>query len=128
MVFRKIDEGLQVLLIKRKHEPFKGKWAFPGGFIDMEETAEEAVSRELKEETGLAGIRLKQFHTFSAIDRDPRGRTVSIVFYGFDRNKDQQVKGADDAAEAEWQYLNQLPELAFDHQKILQDALDELTL
>lgn len=128
MVFRQNEEGLQVLLIKRKHGPYEGKWAFPGGFVDMEETVEEAVGRELKEETGLTDIQLRQFYTFSAIDRDPRGRTVSVVFYGFDKNKNQEVKGDDDAASARWHYLNQLPELAFDHQKIIHKALDELTI
>ncbi|MFW6019817.1 MAG: NUDIX domain-containing protein [Bacteroidales bacterium] len=127
MVFRKTRYGWQILLIKRKNEPFKNKWALPGGFVDMHETLEEAVSRELKEETGLEDIILKQYHAFSDPERDPRGRTVSVVFYGFVKG-DSHVKGYDDAAEAKWHNLNQLPGLAFDHHHIIRKAIDDLNL
>ncbi|MGM0612643.1 MAG: NUDIX domain-containing protein [Bacteroidota bacterium] len=127
MVFRKNAEGWQVLLIKRKNEPFKDKWALPGGFVDMNETLEEAVVRELQEETGLKDIPLKQYRAFSDPDRDPRGRTVSVVFYAFVEGK-TKVKGSDDAAEAQWHNLNQLPGLAFDHQQIIRKAIDDLNL
>ena len=127
MVFRKNAEGWQVLLIKRKNEPFKDKWALPGGFVDMNETLEEAVVRELQEETGLHEIPLKQYHAFSDPNRDPRGRTVSVVFYAFVEGK-TNVKGSDDAAEAQWHNLNQLPGLAFDHQQIIRKAIDDLIL
>lgn len=128
MVFRKAEEGWQILLIQRKNKPFRGQWAFPGGFVDMNETVEEAAERELAEETGLKNVSLKQFYTFSAIDRDPRGRTVSVVFYGFIETKNSRVKGADDAENAQWHDLNQLPKLAFDHDQIIKKALDDLSL
>ncbi len=110
---------VQVLLIQRANEPFKEMWAFPGGFVDMDETVEEAVVRELEEETSLSGIELKQFHTFSAVDRDPRHRTVSVVFYGFANEKAIPIAG-DDAKNAKWFGLDNLPKLAFDHQEILE--------
>jgi 8-oxo-dGTP diphosphatase len=127
MVFRRTSQGMQILLIERKKEPFRGQWAFPGGFVDMDETVEQAVVRELQEETGLTDIQLKQYHTFSAVDRDPRGRTVSVVFYGF-AGSNAKPKASDDAARACWHHLNQLPKLAFDHQQILREALDDLSL
>lgn len=127
MVFRRTARGMQILLIERKNEPFEGQWVFPGGFVDMEETVEQAVVRELEEETGLKDIQLKQYHTFSAVDRDPRGRTVSVVFYGF-AGSNARPKANDDAARACWHNLNQLPKLAFDHQQILREALDDLSL
>ena len=81
-VFCSFDTGLFVLLIQRDRPPFEGMWALPGGFVDMHETLEEAVARELNEETGLAGILLEQLHTFSSLNRDPRHRTISTVFTG----------------------------------------------
>lgn len=118
-VFAKNKEGHEVLLICRKNDPFSGMWALPGGFVDMDETVESAASRELFEETNLSGIHLDQFHVFSEVDRDPRGRTVSVVFTGF-LNESQEVKAKDDAKEARWFDLNKLPELAFDHTNIFQ--------
>ncbi len=115
---------VQVLLIQRANEPFKEMWAFPGGFVDMDETVEEAVVRELEEETSLSGIELKQFHTFSAVDRDPRHRTVSVVFYGFANEKAKPIAG-DDAKNAQWFDLDNLPKLAFDHQEILEKIVEE---
>ena len=127
MVFRKTRDGWKILLIKRKNEPFRDKWALPGGFVDMHETLEEAVSRELTEETGLKNIPLKQYHAFSDPERDPRGRTVSVVFYAFVEGN-SHVKGNDDAADAQWHNLNQLPGLAFDHHHIIRKAIDDLNL
>lgn len=116
----------KILLIQRKNYPFEGKWAFPGGFVDMDETIEDAALRELEEETNLSDIRLQQFKTYSDIDRDPRGRTVSIVFYGFaDANK-MEPKPADDACDARWFPLTDLPELAFDHKMIISEVLEYL--
>lgn len=123
IVFRKTPD-LQVLLIQRLHEPFKEMWAFPGGFVDMDEIVEVAVERELEEETALTGIVLKQFQTFSAIDRDPRHRTVSVVFYGF-ANEKAIPKAGDDAKNVRWFGLDNLPELAFDHQEILKKVVEE---
>lgn len=107
-----------VLLIQRGHEPFKGKWALPGGFIEMDETLEQACIRELKEETGLEVQQMKQFKTFDAIDRDPRHRTISVV-HSVQLSEKQSVKGGDDAVHAEWFPIDNLPELGFDHEQIL---------
>jgi len=115
-----ISNQNSVLLIERGHEPFKGKWALPGGFVDMDEALESACIRELKEETGLTVSVLKQFRTYGAVNRDPRGRTISIIFYSFSEEEVIPQAG-DDAAKAQWFSLNQLPELAFDHQQILDE-------
>lgn len=116
--------ALNVLLVRRANDPFKGCWAFPGGFMDMDESAEECARRELCEETGLEVDSLRQFHTFSVPLRDPRGRTVTVAFYGLVRVCD--VAGGDDAADARWFPLDGLPPLAFDHDLILQGALKAL--
>ena len=112
----------KVLLIKRKNDPFKCKWALPGGFVDEHESLDNAVERELKEETGLENIRLKQFGTFGDPGRDPRGHTVSIVYIGY-LNTEAHVTGQDDALEAAWHPLNKLPNLAFDHHEIIARAI-----
>ncbi len=117
-VFAKNEEGYEVLLISRKNDPFSGMWALPGGFVDMDETVEMAATRELFEETNLSNIQLEQFHVFSEVVRDPRGRTVSVVFAGFLKD-DQKVKAKDDAKEARWFDSKKIPELAFDHRKII---------
>jgi 8-oxo-dGTP diphosphatase len=117
-IFREGTDDHEILLIKRKNHPFKGMWALPGGFVDMDETVETAASRELFEETSLSGIHLEQFQVFSEVDRDPRGRTISVVFMGL-LNDDQEAKAKDDAKEARWFDLEKLPELAFDHRKII---------
>ncbi len=125
-VFRKTERGMEVLLIKRGNYPYEGMWALPGGFVDMEETLEEAVARELLEETGLSGIQLKQLHAFSEIHRDPRGRNISINFYGMADAQNTDVKGGDDAADARWFPVDQMPELAFDHIIVVGMALNKL--
>lgn len=111
---------LKVLLVQRGVEPFKGRWAFPGGFLNIQESAEEGALRELKEETGLEGVLVRQFHTFTAPNRDPRERVISIAFYALVRL--QEVRGGDDAADARWFRLDEVPQLAFDHDKILRKA------
>ena len=111
---------LSVLLIKRGVEPYEGKWAFPGGFLKMEEDAETGAKRELQEETGLEDAYMRQFHTFSAPERDPRERVITIAYYALVRM--QEVKGGDDAAEARWFTLDKVPQLAFDHDRILRKA------
>ena len=116
--------NLQVLLVERGIDPYKGRWAFPGGFMRMEESAREGALRELKEETGLETAYLKQLHTFSALDRDPRERVITIAYYALVRKT--EVKGGDDAAKAAWFPLNEIPSLAFDHDKILRAATAEL--
>lgn len=115
---------LQVLLIERGIEPYKGKWAFPGGFLNPDETAEEGALRELQEETGLTGAYIEQFHTFTNPDRDPRERVITIAYYAL--VKIQEVKGGDDAARAKWFGLDEVPQLAFDHDMILREALSRL--
>ncbi|MEZ5083317.1 MAG: NUDIX hydrolase [Bacteroidales bacterium] len=123
VVFRKNKGLLEVLLIQRKHDPFEGMWALPGGFVDMDETCEEAVVRELEEETNLTLTGLKQLHTFSELGRDPRGRTVSVTFFGFADYLNSTVKGGDDAQAACWYPIDNLPELAFDHIKVVEMAV-----
>lgn len=118
-VFRKTDGNTFILLIKRKNPPFVNCWAIPGGFVGMDELLADAAARELFEETGLHDLKLEQFHTFDAIDRDPRHRTISVVFVGFMQN-DQTAKAGDDATETAWFPLQQLPLLAFDHENIIQ--------
>ena len=115
---------LQVLLIERGIEPFKGKWAFPGGFLNMDETAGEGAMRELKEETGLENAYIEQFNTYSEPGRDPRDRVITIAHYALVRI--QEVKGGDDAAKAQWFPIDKVPQLAFDHDKILRDAMRKL--
>ena len=124
VVFSLDGNDLKVLLIKRKNSPYKDKWAFPGGFLNPDESAEEGALRELKEETGLENIDVFQFHTFSRPDRDPRERVISIAFLAL--TKTQDVKGADDAKEAGWFHVNMLPPLAFDHEEMFKLALREL--
>lgn len=114
------NKNNSVLLIKRGGEPFKGAWALPGGFMDMDETLEQAAARELQEETGIQvdWSELKQMHTFSAIDRDPRHRTVSTVFV-WEVPDEIACKGSDDATDARWFPLDSLPKLAFDHEEVM---------
>ena len=112
---------LKVLLIERGIEPYKGKWAFPGGFLKMDESCEEGALRELREETGLDNAYIKQFYTFSDPDRDPRERVITVAYYAL--VKIQEVRGGDDAASAQWFDLDSIPQLAFDHDRILRIAL-----
>lgn len=118
------DEPHQrILLIERKNPPFQGSWAFPGGFVDPDETLEQAACRELKEETGLEVHDLEQFKTFSDPNRDPRGRTISTVFFSkIDVSMVDKTVAGDDASNAEWFLLEKLPKLAFDHKIIIQQA------
>jgi 8-oxo-dGTP diphosphatase len=113
-----------ILLIKRKFEPFIGKWALPGGFVGLEETLFQACQRELSEETGLTGIELNQFYTFDALDRDPRHRTISTVFHG-SIPAPVEVSGGDDAEKAEWFPIISIPEMAFDHADIIRKFVKE---
>ena len=115
----------QVLLIQRGNQPFKGCWAFPGGFMNMDETTEQCAIRELEEETGLFVSELQQIGAYSKVDRDPRGRTVTVA-YLVRVDVPVVVTGQDDAAKAEWWPLSALPPLAFDHEDILCDALNLL--
>lgn len=112
----------KILLIQRKNSPFQNRFALPGGFVDMNELLKDAATRELQEETGLKGIDLKQLNTFDKIDRDPRDRNICVAYYGFTTPNNSQIKGADDAENAEWVDLENLPDLAFDHLDIINKA------
>jgi len=120
-----ISKQNSVLLIERGREPFKSKWALPGGFIDMDEELETACRRELEEETGLRVGELKQFRAYGGVNRDPRHRTISVIFYAFTDTELLACAG-DDAAKAQWFSIDQLPELAFDHLQILEEFKVEI--
>lgn len=121
------DGSRRLLLVKRGKDPFAGLWAFPGGFLEENETLEQCARRELKEETGLeTASRFEELKSFSAVDRDPRGRTITVAFLA--EVPLAQVKGGDDAVEACWFGLDEIPGLAFDHDEILQVALQRLGL
>lgn len=115
---------LKVLLVKRGIEPYKGRWAFPGGFLNPDESAEEGALRELMEETGFKAEYVEQFHTYTDPRRDPRERVITIAYLAL--VKIGEVKGGDDAAEAAWFEIEKIPQLAFDHDVILRDALARL--
>src|SRR5262245_43898186 len=121
------DEGeLKLLLIQRALEPFKGRWALPGGFVRVEETLDEAARRELAEEAGLKNVFLEQLYTFGVVDRDPRERVVSVAYYALVKLSEHRAKAATDAAEARWFAISGVPRLAFDHGNILRTALARL--
>ena len=115
--------SFSVLLVERGNEPFRGMYALPGGFVDYGEDIEDAIHREIEEETGLSGLSFRQFQTFGHPDRDPRGHTVSIVYVGLIAGPTPEVTGGDDAASAAWFPVTELPELAFDHARILSEVL-----
>ena len=124
VIFGYDGKELKVLLIERGIEPFKGSWAFPGGFLNMDEDALAGARRELKEETGLEDAFIEQFHTFSEPGRDPRGRVITIAHYAL--VKIQEVEGGDDASQARWFPIGEVPPLAFDHDRILRMAMSRL--
>ena len=126
-LFRRTPDGrLQLLLIRRGHEPFAGKWALPGGFVGIDEDLEDAARRELLEETGLNADELAQLQTFGQPDRDPRERVISVVFFGFADPSGSDPRAGDDAAQAKWFDIDDLPELAFDHAEIIAIARQRL--
>ena len=130
VVFAFFESKAKLLLIKRRYEPFKGQWALPGGFVDIDEELEDAVARELAEETGLAGVELEQMHTFGNVGRDPRGRQITIAFMGIVRppaKGQNKIKAGDDAAEVRWFDIEKLPKnMGFDHEKIVKFAIEKL--
>lgn len=125
MIFTKNGADTRLLLIQRKYDPYKGMWALPGGFMDMDETLIQTARRELQEETGLILDDLSFLHVFDMPDRDPRGRTISAVYYGF-TNEASAIEAADDARLAQWFPIGHLPDLAFDHQEITDFALKNI--
>lgn len=120
------DHHLNVLLIERDIDPFKGEWALPGGFVRLEESLEEAALRELAEETGVTQVYLEQLYTFGTVDRDPRGRVITVAYYALVNLWDYTIKATTDARSTQWFSLTLLPSLAFDHQNILNMALKRL--
>lgn len=126
VVFGLDEDDLKVLLIQRGNEPFAGKWALPGGFVQLEETLEQAAMRELREETGLTRVFLEQLYTFGALHRDPRERVISVAYYALVQLGVHRVHASTDARDAAWFALDDLPDLAFDHADIFEVALTRL--
>lgn len=120
------DADLKVMLIERDVEPFAGRWALPGGFVRMDEDLEQAARRELAEETGISKVFLEQLYTFGAVERDPRGRVISVAYYALVNLSEHAVKAATDARNAAWFPVADLPPLAFDHERIVESALQRL--
>jgi len=118
--------SLQVLLIKRKKDPFKGQWCLPGGFLEENESLEAAAIRELQEETGVEDVFLEQLYTFGEIDRDPRARVVSVSYYSLINLAKHNVSAGSDADDAQWHSIDAIPSLGFDHVKVLEVALSRL--
>lgn len=126
VVFGLDEDDLKILLIQRDLEPYKGKWALPGGFVRIDEALEQTAMRELKEETGITNIFLEQLYTFSEINRDPRERVVSVAYYALANLRDHKIKASTDAKDAAWFSVNDLPKLPFDHSEIIEVALKRL--
>lgn len=126
VVFSFTSDDFEVLLIQRGNDPFKEYWALPGGFMQMDETAEECAKRELFEETGIKNVTLEQLYAFTQVERDPRGRTISISFIAFVNDADTKIKAGDDAGNVGWFSLKDIPPLAFDHDEILRLAVKRL--
>jgi 8-oxo-dGTP diphosphatase len=126
VVFTVRDGALHVLLIERAREPFKGAWALPGGFVDIDERLEDAVARELREETGLDGVELEQLHTFGDPGRDPRERIITVAYFGTVPSDATEPRAASDAAAARWFPVERLPALATDHGTIIATACKRL--
>jgi 8-oxo-dGTP diphosphatase len=120
------DERLEVLLIRRGSEPFKGRWALPGGFVDIDEDLLACAKRELEEETGVTGIYLEQLYTFGTPDRDPRERVISVTYYALVPRERLTIRAASDAGAVAWFPFQQLPPLAFDHDQIVAMAHERL--
>ncbi len=126
-VFSFLEENVQLLLVERGNEPFKGQWALPVGFVDIDEELADAVARELSEETGLTGIVLEQIHTFGKCGRDPRGRVITVTFMGILTEGSSKIEAGDDAAKAQWFDITKLPkDLAFDHNEVTKFVIDRL--
>lgn len=120
------SEGISVLLIKRKYDPFQGSWALPGGLVLENESLEQAVERELEEETGVKVDYLEQLYTFGEPGRDPRNRVVSVAYYGLVKKSDFHLYASTDAEDAQWFHWDELPDLAFDHEQILAIGIERL--
>ena len=126
VVFGYEQGNISVLLIKRKYDPFKGQWAIPGGFIKNDESLEDAVERELFEETGVKINYLEQLYTFGKPNRDPRGRVVSVAYFGLVRPNTFKITASTDAEQVRWFPINEIPKLSFDHREILNTAVERV--
>lgn len=126
VIFGFDGEDLNVMLIERGKEPYKGRWTFPGGFLDMDETTLKCAARELNEETGIEGVELEQLGAYSGVDRDPRGRVITVAYFGFVKMSEIDPVAGDDAVNAMWFNLKDIPALAFDHDLILRTAVNRL--
>lgn len=126
VIFGLDDDDLKVLLIRRGNGPYVGKWAIPGGFVVPGESLEAAARRELREETGLTGVYLEQLYTFGDPDRDPREHVVSVAYFALTNLSGHRIEASTDADDAAWFSMHDLPELAFDHEQILELALERL--
>jgi len=123
-LFRKNENGYEILLIQRLNNPFQGHWALPGGFVDKDEELETAAKRELFEETDIKLFQVKQIKAYGNPLRDPRGHTVSVAFFG-ETDRTAEAKAKDDAKNVRWFLIDELPVLAFDHAEIIRDAIDK---
>ncbi len=121
-----VGSQLKVLLIERALDPFKGQWALPGGFIEMEEDLQTAALRELEEETGVKDVFIEQLFTFGAPQRDPRGRVISVAYFALVNLEKHPTKAASDARNVHWFDVDRMPALAFDHREILDIAISRL--
>ncbi|HWQ35853.1 MAG TPA: NUDIX domain-containing protein [Blastocatellia bacterium] len=117
------EDDLKVLLVRRRQEPFKNRWALPGGFVEIDESLEAAAARELEEETGVRDVYLEQLYTFGDPGRDPRGRVISVAYFALINAEQQHIVAADDAADAAWHSVFKPPKLAFDHAQVLEYAV-----
>ena len=126
VIFTIRQKQLEVLLVKRRNQPFQGKWALPGGFVHEDEALDTAARRELKEETGVDKVYLEQLYSFGALQRDPRGRVITVAYFALVDATTLSVHGASDASDAQWFAMSALPPLAFDHHDILHYALKRL--
>lgn len=126
VIFTIRDDRLKLLLIRRGGEPFKGNWALPGGFVDIDESLEDGARRELEEETGVSGVWLEQLYTFGAPHRDPRERVITVAYYALIPSDKLSIRAATDAEAVGWFAMDELPELAFDHRQIVAMAYERL--
>lgn len=126
IIFSIQNNQLKVLLVKRRIEPYKNTWAIPGGFVRISESLEQAAIRELEEETGVKDVYLEQLYTFGDVKRDPRGRVITVAYFALINSEKIKLKATADVSEAKWFSINELPKLAFDHEKILKYAIKRL--
>ncbi|MFH1430994.1 MAG: NUDIX domain-containing protein [Nanoarchaeota archaeon] len=126
VIFTIKNNDLKVLLVKRNLEPFKNMWAIPGGFVRISESLEQAAKRELKEETGVSDVYLEQLYSFGDVNRDPRGRVITISYFALLNSDEIKLRATTDVSEAKWFSVKEIPKLAFDHEEILNYAIKRL--